>query len=180
MVFACPTVDTRIMSEPAAEVLEAAPSRAGRRWSRRAVVVTLTVVAMLAGTAYVVDHRVRAGEGRALASCGERAAATLRTVYQPLRERWGRALPALDGGAALMIRFSLYRQLSEAAVGASEVAAGARRDCAAVEVWPVHADLVARRDDCVTALTRHEEFLAAVARSGVAVNSAWPEPLEGC
>ena len=70
--------------------------------------------------------------------------------------------------------------MSEAAVGASDAAASARDDCAAVEVWPVHPDLVARRDDCVRALGRHEEFLAAVARSGVAVNSAWPEPLEGC
>ena len=79
-----------------------------------------------------------------------------------------------------MIRFSLYRQLSEAAVGASDRAAEVRRDCAAVDVWPVHPDLVTRRDDCVTAIARHEEFLAAVARSGVAVNSAWPEPLAGC
>jgi hypothetical protein len=151
-----------------------------RRWSRRALVVAVVVTALLGTTAYAVDRAARQREEKALEACGERAAAVVDTAYAPIREQWGRALPALDGGASLMIRFSLYQQLSRSAAGAAEPVAVARDDCASVGVWAVHTDLLARRDECVRALGRHEEFLAAVARTGVTVNSAWPEPLAGC
>lgn len=142
--------------------------------------MAVLVAALLGTTAYVVDRGVRQREERALEACGDRAAAVVDTAYAPIREQWGRALPTLDGGASLMIRFSLYQQLSRSAEGAAAPVAVARDDCASVNVWAIHPDLLARRDDCVRAVVAHEDFLAAVARTGVAVNSAWPEPLEGC
>ncbi len=165
------------MSEPPAEVLEAAPPR---RWPPRRVAWVAVVALGLGGTAYALDHRVRADEERALTACGERAAAAVETAYAPIRERWGRALPALDGGASLMVRFSLYGQVREAAAGASELLDGARRECAGVEILAWHRAQEKRRAGCVRLLGDHEEFLARVERSGVAVNSAWPEPLTGC
>ncbi len=165
------------MSQPSAEVLEATPPR---RPSRRRLAWVAVVALGLGGTAYAVDHRVRADEERALTACGERAVAAVDTAYAPIRKLWGRALPALDGGASLMVRISLYGQVSEAAAGASEIASDARRECASVEVLAWHQELVNRRDGCVRLLGEHEKFLARVARTGVAVNSAWPEPLTEC
>jgi hypothetical protein len=165
------------MPETEAEVLEAAPTK---RLSRRRRLAVVTLVVALGITAFLVDRRSRAGEEQELADCGSRAAAAVEQAYTPIEARWARARRDLDGGASLMVRYGIYRQLSDSADGASSTVARARRTCAEVSVLAVHPALVTRRDACLRLLDEHVDFLAQVGRSGVTLNGAWPQPLTGC
>ena len=154
-----------------AEVLE---SDHRRPWPRRRVAAVLVLALLLAGTAYAVDRHVRGTEERALAACADRASVAVDRAYAPVRARWAEVEPALDAGAHVMLRVSLYRRVSESAEGASARVDEARRECAAVSVLAVHRALLARRERCVRALDAHARFLDEVALSGRTLNDSWP------
>jgi hypothetical protein len=159
------------------EVLEATPTR---RWSRRRWVVVAAVALVLGGTAYAVDHRARTSEEQALADCGDRAAAAVEQAYAPVNARLAEVGPPLNSGVSLMVRYSLYRRLSESARGRSAIVERAREECAGVSILPTHPDLARRRDDCVRLLGEHADFLSGVEQSGPMINAVWPEPFKGC
>ncbi|MEZ5097180.1 MAG: hypothetical protein R2731_14410 [Nocardioides sp.] len=165
------------MVGPEAELLEAPglSRRATRAWALVAVLLLLVATA-----AYVVDQRVRRAEEGDLDDCVAQAQTAVSRAYRPVVARWGRVRPALDNGASLMVRTSIYRGLSEVASGRSSLVESARDRCARVAVLPFHRTQAEHRRSCVRLLDAHADFLERAATDARVLGGAWPGPVAGC
>lgn len=160
------------------EVLDSGPRERGPR--RRLTIVVTAVLLVVAGVAVAVDQHTRRVEERAIATCSARAVAAVRDAWSPVVSMTAYVRPVLDAEAPSSLRHDMERLVRAAARGRPRIIAAVSDSCDDVVILGLHASLRHRRDACVDALTRHEEFLTDLADGGLAVTDPWPPMLTGC
>jgi len=143
------------------EVLVERPTWSARRW----LVVGLLVVLVVAAAA-VVDRQVEQGEAAAVARCAERTHEAVALAQRRVTAMAGYVRPVLDNGAPARLRDQLYRMVSRQATGRDSGLRRVSAACAAVDVLPIHGELLRHRAACLGVLDRTAEHLRAVAHDG--------------
>lgn len=148
--------------------------------TRRTIAVVLVLTALVAGGAYAVDARMRAAETRSVEACATHAVAAARESWSPVLAMSGYVRPVLDASGSGSLRRAMYALVRRSAQDADAPLTTAAAACRRVDVFPLHGDLVRRRDGCLQALEAQRRFLDRVARNGAAIAEEWPATLTGC
>jgi hypothetical protein len=155
-----------------------------RQWLSRRTKVGLLVAALLAGSiGLVVDREVRGQERVALDRCAVATEAAVRRASGLIGYMVGYVRPTMAGLPEGDVREDIYALVSGAAVKALPATEQAERDCAGVEVLPIHRAHQARYDACLdlVSITRnHLERVRDEGRSAFVDGATRQDLMETC